>query len=133
MTAAAGVGLTHPLIRYSILLGHHLNKTECCSSEMALMIVLLLMPFSAAEEAEKDVKAAAEAMNKQLPKEAQAGSMMPLTEETKSKEKEEGGEASEEKKQQQQDQVLDTFDVEIEALDTVRQKKIGGTCKSDAE
>lgn len=69
----------------------------------------------AAEEAEKDVKAAVDAMNKQLPEEAQGGSMMPLTEEK------EGGreEAEGEGKAPQEEQVLDTFGVEIDALDTV--------------
>jgi len=62
---------------------------------------------SSAEKAEQAVKEAAEAINKQLPKEAQGGSMQPLVEE-----KEEG-----------EGQALDTFSVEIDALDQVRSGK----------
>jgi len=62
---------------------------------------------SFAEKAEQAVKEAAEAINKQLPKEAQGGSMQPLVEE-----KEEG-----------EGQALDTFSVEIDALDQVRSGK----------
>ena len=57
-----------------------------------------------AERAEEEVKAAADAINKQLPKEAQGGSIQPLVEE-----KEEGEEA----------QPLDTFSSEIDSFDTV--------------
>lgn len=63
------------------------------------------VPF--AEKAEQAVKEAAEEMNKQLPKEAQGGSMQPLVEE-----KEEG-----------EGQALDTFSAEIDALDQVHFKK----------
>ena len=75
-----------------------------------------------AEEAEKEVKAAVDAMNKQLPEEAQGGSMMPLTEEK------EGGRKEEERegKSPQEEQVLDTFGVEIDALDTVT---VSALCK----
>lgn len=65
------------------------------------------------------MEAAAEAMNKQLPKDAQAGSMMPLTEEAETAKGDKTGDDDNEKKAQQQNQVLDTFDVEIDALDTV--------------
>ena len=51
-----------------------------------------------------------------LSKEAQAGSMMPLTEEQQSKDEEDQGPG----KQQQEEQILDTFNAENEALDTVR-------------
>ena len=57
-----------------------------------------------AERAEEEVKAAADAINKQLPKEAQGSSMQPLVEE-----KEEGEEG----------QPLDTFSSEIDSFDTV--------------
>ena len=63
------------------------------------------------EEAEKKIKAAADDMNKQLPKEAQAGSLQPLTEEKGEKGKKGG--------QQEDEQILDTFSVEIDALDQV--------------
>lgn len=56
-----------------------------------------------AERAEEEVKAAADAINKQLPKEAQGGSLQPLVEE-----KEEG-----------EAQPLDTFSSEIDSFDTV--------------
>ena len=65
-----------------------------------------------AERAEEDVKAAADAINKQLPKEAQGGSMQPLVEE-----KEEGEEG----------QPLDTFSSEIDSFDTVT------TCCGDTQ
>ncbi|DBA83627.1 hypothetical protein WJX77_005721 [Trebouxia sp. C0004] len=61
----------------------------------------------ATEEAEQVVKEAAEAINKQLPKEAQGGSMQPLVEE----------------KQEGEGQALDTFSAEIDALD--QSKKSG--------
>ena len=63
-----------------------------------------------AEKAEEEVKAAADAINEQLPKEAQDGSMQPLVEE-----KEEGEEA----------QPLNTFSSEIDSFDTVT------TCSND--
>lgn len=59
-----------------------------------------------AEKAEEEVKAAADAINEQLPKEAQDGSMQPLVEE-----KEEAEEA----------QPLNTFSSEIDSFDTVTQ------------
>lgn len=62
-----------------------------------------------AERAEEEVKAAADAINQQLPKEAQGGSMQPLVEE-----KEEGAA-----------QPLDTFSSEIDSFDTV------STCSHD--
>ena len=56
-----------------------------------------------AEKAEKAVKEAADAINQQLPKEAQGGSLQPLVEE-----REEG-----------ESQPLDTFSSEIDSFDTV--------------
>lgn len=64
-----------------------------------------------AERAEAEVKAAADALNKQLPEEAQGGSLQPLVEE-----KEEG---------QGQSQPLDTFSSEIDSFDMV------STCSCD--
>ncbi len=55
------------------------------------------------EKAEQAVKDAAEEMNKQLPEEAQGGSLQPLVEE----------------KGEGEGQPLDTFSVEIDALDQV--------------
>ena len=55
------------------------------------------------ERAEKEVKEAADALNKQLPKEAQGGSLQPLVEE-----KEEG-----------EGQAIDTFSSEIDSFDQV--------------
>ena len=72
---------------------------------MCILVPLYVNFVSAfAEKAEQAVKEAAEAINKQLPKEAQGGSMQPLVEE-----KEEG-----------EGQALDTFSAEIDALDQVR-------------
>lgn len=56
-----------------------------------------------AERAEEEVKAAADAINKQLPKEAQGGSLQPLVEE----------------KEEVEAQPLDTFSSEIDSFDTV--------------
>lgn len=57
-----------------------------------------------AERAEQAVREAAEAINKQLPEDAQGGSMQPLVEEQ--------GEV--------EGQALDTFSAEIDVLDQVR-------------
>ncbi len=65
--------------------------------------------MSFAEKAKQAVKEAAEEINKQLPKEAQGGSVQPLVEE-----KEEG-----------EGQALDTFSAEIDALDQVRSERLG--------
>lgn len=73
------------------------------------MTAQALKPLMSAERAEEEVKAAADAINKQLPKEAQGGSMQPLVEE-----KEEG-----------QAQPLDTFSSEIDSFDMVT------TCSHD--
>ncbi|KAL0041673.1 hypothetical protein WJX79_000444 [Trebouxia sp. C0005] len=71
----------------------------------------------ATEKAEQAVKEAAEAINKQLPQEAQGGSMQPLVEE-----KEEG-----------EGQALDTFSVEIDALDQSKHKKSGDSEEAEGE
>ena len=71
------------------------------------------------------MKAAVDAINKQLPKEAQGGSLMPLTEEKQGGHEQEEGEG----KSPQEEQVLDTFGVEIDALDTVT---IRALCKAVA-
>ena len=70
---------------------------------------LITTPLLSAERAEEKVKAAADAMNRQLPEEAQGGSMQPLAEE-----KEEG-----------EAQPLDTFSSEIDSFDMV------STCSCD--
>lgn len=67
--------------------------------------------FCFAEAAEKAVKEAAEAMNKQLPKEAQGGSLAPLTEEQEGSKRQHKG--------KQDEQTLDTFNAENETFDLV--------------
>ncbi len=75
------------------------SATVCHTQQSCVCLV--------AEKAEQAVKEAAEEINKQLPKEAQGGSMQPLVEE-----KEEGD-----------GQALDTFSAEIDALDQVRSER----------
>lgn len=72
--------------------------------------------------AEQAVKEAAEAMNRQLPEEAQGGSLQPLVEEKDglgADQKNEQEEGKGEEKDQRDEQILDTFSVEIDAIDQV--------------